>query len=204
MVTLEALKSVDMSEAEARRILEIFNGESTEDEEKEEAEPPVEDPTEEAQQTEAEAAAAEEPSEDSAASEVTEPDPKEPSSEEAAAEEAPVSEEDTDPEPAAVNPLAEENAALRSRVVQTGLRAAGLAAGVKPERLDALLKLADVSRIDPMAADVQEQLDAAVQSALSLVPELVIAAPAVTTGSAGMHPREPANATDPFSRGFRG
>ena len=48
------------------------------------------------------------------------------------------------------------------------------------------------------------RFDTARNLALSLVPELAMTAPAVTTGSAGMHPREPANATDPFSKGFRG
>lgn len=210
MVTLEALMSAGMSEEEAKRILEIFNGESADTDENEEAEPPMADAAEEAEPAEAEQPAAGEPPDEAAFSEETEENSGESPADESAvteeAAEAEASEQEPHAEPgqSAVNPLEEENAALRARVVESGLRVGALAAGVKPERLEAFFRLADVSGIDPMAADAQEQIDAAVQRALALVPELAMTAPAVTTGSAGMHPREPVNPIDPFSRGFRG
>lgn len=208
MVTLEALMSVGMTEEEAKRILEIFNGKNAENDESEETEPPMAE--EAAAEAEAEEPPSEELSEDSAVTEETETGSEEPPAEESAVmEEAvemeePAQESPAKSEPSAANPLEEENAALRARVVATGLRAGALAAGVKPERLEALMRLADTSGVDPMAADAQEQINAAVQRALVLVPELAMTAPAVTTGSAGQHPREPANPLDPFSRGFRG
>lgn len=203
MVTLEALMNAGMSEEEARRILEIYNGEKVETEEA----PPMADASEEDQQAETEEPTAEEPEAEPAASEEPEaPDTEaqEPPAEGVSEAEESVQEAPVESGPQSVNPLDAENAVLRARVVQIGIRAAGLAAGVKPERLEALERLADASGVEPMAEDAQAQIDEAVQRALSLVPELAMTAPAVTTGSAGMHPREPANATDPFSRGFRG
>ena len=201
MVTLEALMNAGMSEEEARHILEIFNGETDENEE---SEPPMAETAEETESAEAEEPAAGESADEAESSAETEDSSGESPADESAVTEEAAETEEPDSEPPAVNPLAEENAALRTRVVESGLRAGALAAGVKPDRLEALFRLADTSGIDPMAADAQEQIDAAVQRALSLVPELAMTAPAVTTGSAGMHPREPVNQTDPFSRGFRG
>lgn len=97
---------------------------------------------------------------------------------------------------------AAENAALRARLIESELRAAGMAAGVPPERLRALARLADTSQVDVTNEDAARQIADAVAAALKEVPELASAP--FAAGSLGTHPRDPARPTDPFARGLMG
>lgn len=109
---------------------------------------------------------------------------------------------DPDPDDSAPT-LAAENAALRAALLTAQVHNCGLAAGVKPERLNALCRLVDASSIDPTAEDAEERVKAAVQAALDEVPELVSALSA-PTGALGTHYRGTAQAPDAFSRGLLG
>ena len=98
--------------------------------------------------------------------------------------------------------LAAENAALRQRLLDIGVRSCALALGVRPERAGAVRKLTDTSAIDPAAENAMEQINEAVRRALEEVPELAGGA-GVTVGALGAHPRE-SQTLDAFARGLGG
>ena len=128
--------------------------------------------------------------------EPTEPEPDEPEPDEP---------EPDEPEPTEPAPdLTAENAQLRASLLSALLRSGGLAAGVKPERLGALVKLADVSAVDPLSEDAAEQVNAAVAAALEEVPELAPANPAAIPGALGQHPRNTGKSLSAFERGLLG
>ena len=98
--------------------------------------------------------------------------------------------------------LAAENAALRQRLLDIGVRSCALALGVRPERAGAVRRLTDTSAIDPAAENAMEQINEAVRRALEEVPELAGSA-GVTAGALGAHPRE-SQTLDAFARGLGG
>lgn len=202
-VTLEKLVALGMTEEEARRALEAAGGSQTPKEPEEtgesgSAEPAGEPKTPgegekpgtsgEALETPETPEAPEEPG--------TTGEPETP--EKDGGEEAPESGEDMPDK----GGLAAENAALRQRLLDIGVRSCALALGVRPERAGAVRKLTDTSAIDPAAENAMEQINEAVRRALEEVPELAGGA-GVTTGALGAHPRE-SQTLDAFARGLGG
>ena len=188
MVTLEALMQAGVNEDEAKRIMELVRRSEPDQEPAE----PEQEPTEPDQEP---AEPEQEPTESD--QNPTEPDqnPTEPD------------QESTEPEtpPVEVTPTpdyAAENAALRARLIESELRAAGMAAGVRPERLHTLARLADTSQVDVTGENAAQQIAGAVAAALKEVPEL--AATPFAAGSLGAQPREPSRPADPFARGLMG
>lgn len=204
-VTLEKLVALGMTEEEARRALEAAGGSQTPKEPEEtgesgSAEPAGEPKTPgegekpgtsgEALETPETPEAPEEPG--------TTGEPETP--EKDGGEEAPESGEDMPDK----GGLAAENAALRQRLLDIGVRSCALALGVRPERAGAVRKLTDTSAIDPAAENAMEQINEAVRRALEEVPELAGSA-GVTAGALGAHPRESQTlALDAFARGLGG
>lgn len=204
-VTLEKLVALGMTEEEARRALEAAGGSQTPKEPEEtgesgSAEPAGEPKTPgegekpgtsgEALETPETPEAPEEPG--------TTGEPETP--EKDGGEEAPESGEDMPDK----GGLAAENAALRQRLLDIGVRSCALALGVRPERASAVRKLTDTSAIDPAAENAMEQINEAVRRALEEVPELAGSA-GVTAGALGAHPRESQTlALDAFARGLGG
>lgn len=202
-VTLEKLVALGMTEEEARRALEAAGGSQTPKEPEEtgesgSAEPAGEPKTPgegeklgtsgEALETPETPEAPEEPG--------TTGEPETP--EKDGGEEAPESGEDMPDK----GGLAAENAALRQRLLDIGVRSCALALGVRPERAGAVRKLTDTSAIDPAAENAMEQINEAVRRALEEVPELAGGA-GVTAGALGAHPRE-SQTLDAFARGLGG
>lgn len=202
-VTLEKLVALGMTEEEARRALEAAGGSQTPKEPEEtgesgSAEPAGEPKTPgegekpgtsgEALETPETPEAPEEPG--------TTGEPETP--EKDGGEEAPESGEDMPDK----GGLAAENAALRQRLLDIGVRSCALALGVRPERAGAVRRLTDTSAIDPAAENAMEQINEAVRRALEEVPELAGSA-GVTAGALGAHPRE-SQTLDAFARGLGG
>lgn len=202
-VTLEKLVALGMTEEEARRALEAAGGSETPKEPEEtgesgSAEPAGEPKTPgegekpgtsgEALETPETPEAPEEPG--------TTGEPETP--EKDGGEEVPESGEDMPDK----GGLAAENAALRQRLLDIGVRSCALALGVRPERAGAVRRLTDTSAIDPAAENAMEQINEAVRRALEEVPELAGSA-GVTAGALGAHPRE-SQTLDAFARGLGG
>ena len=95
-----------------------------------------------------------------------------------------------------------ENLLLRQRLLETLVRCCGMENGVRPERLDALVRLTDVSKVDVFAADMHEQVTAAVKAALKMAPEIG-GGKAMAFGSLGRHPRERVNSEAAVAASFR-
>ena len=202
-VTLEKLVALGMTEEEARRALEAAGGSET-------PEAPEEPETTGKPETPEKDGEPEAPGEDekpgtSGEAPETPEAPKEPGTtgepetpEKDGGEEAPESGEDMPDK----GGLAAENAALRQRLLDIGVRSCALALGVRPERAGAVRRLTDTSAIDPAAENAMEQIDEAVRRALEEVPELAGGA-GVTAGALGAHPRE-SQTLDAFARGLSG
>lgn len=126
-----------------------------------------------------------------------EPDPEPPADPEPPVEPEPPA----DPEPELDTALADENAALRARLLEAEVRSCGLECGVKAERLGALQRLTDASDVDPTAEDVHEQVLTAVRAALELVPEL--GGGGASIGGLGQHPRNRQSADAATAANFR-
>lgn len=202
MVTLEALMQAGVNEDEAKRIMELVRQSEPEQEPTE----PEQEPTEPEQEP---AEPAQEPVESEQESTEPEQEPTEPAQEPVEPEQEPTepeqepAEPETPPAEAAPTPdYAAENTALRARLIESELRAAGMAAGVRPERLRTLARLADTSQVDVTAENAAQQIAEAVATALKEVPEL--AATPFAAGSLGAHPRESSRLADPFARGLMG
>lgn len=210
-VTLEKLVALGMTEEEARRALEAAGGSETPEAPEEpettgkpetpekdgEPEAPGED---EKPGTSGEAKDAQEDEAPETPEAPEEPgttgEPETP--EKDGGEEVPESGEDMPDK----GGLAAENAALRQRLLDIGVRSCALALGVRPERASAVRKLTDTSAIDPAAENAMEQINEAVRRALEEVPELAGSA-GVTAGALGAHPRE-SQTLDAFARGLGG
>lgn len=207
-VTLEKLVALGMTEEEARRALEAAGGSGTPKEPEEPGEHGSAEPTGEPEApgedekpgTSGEAKDAQEDE----APEMPEA-PEEPGTtgkpetpEKDGGEKAPESGEDIPDK----GGLAAENAALRQRLLDIGVRSCALALGVRPERAGAVRRLTDTSAIDPAAENAMDQINEAVRRALEEVPELAGGA-GVTAGALGAHPRE-SQTLDAFARGLGG
>lgn len=207
-VTLEKLVALGMTEEEARRALEAAGGSETPKEPEEPGEPGSAEPTGEPEApgedekpgTSGEAKDAQEDEAPETPEVPEEPgttgEPETP--EKDGGEEAPESGEDIPDK----GGLAAENAALRQRLLDIGVRSCALALGVRPERAGAVRRLTDTSAIDPAAENAMEQINEAVRRALEEVPELAGGA-GVTAGALGAHPRE-SQTLDAFARGLGG
>ena len=197
-VTLEKLVALGMTEEEARRALEAAGGSQTPKEPEETGESGSAEPAGEPK-TPGEGEKLETPETPEAPEEPgTTGEPETP--EKDGGEEAPESGEDMPDK----GGLAAENAALRQRLLDIGVRSCALALGVRPERASAVRKLTDTSAIDPAAENAMEQINEAVRRALEEVPELAGSA-GVTAGALGAHPRESQTlALDAFARGLGG
>lgn len=199
-VTLEKLVALGMTEEEARRALEAAGGSQTPKEPEETGESGSAEPAGEPKTP----GEGEKPGTSGEALETPEA-PEEPGTtgepetpEKDGGEEVPESGEDMPDK----GGLAAENAALRQRLLDIGVRSCALALGVRPERAGAVRKLTDTSAIDPAAENAMEQINEAVRRALEEVPELAGGA-GVTVGSLGAHPRE-SQTLDAFARGLGG
>lgn len=199
-VTLEKLVALGMTEEEARRALEAAVGSETPKEPEKPGEPGSAEPA-----GEPEAPGEDEKPGTSGEAPETPEAPEEPGTtgepetpEKDGGEEAPESGEDMPDK----GGLAAENAALRQRLLDIGVRSCALALGVRPERAGAVRRLTDTSAIDPAAENAMEQIDEAVRRALEEVPELAGGA-GVTAGALGAHPRE-SQTLDAFARGLGG
>ena len=199
-VTLEKLVALGMTEEEARRALEAAGGSQTPKEPEESGESGSAEPAGEPKTP----GEGEKPGTSGEALETPET-PEEPGTtgepetpEKDGGEEVPESGEDIPDK----GGLAAENAALRQRLLDIGVRSCALALGVRPERAGAVRKLTDTSAIDPAAENAMEQINEAVRRALEEVPELAGGA-GVTAGALGAHPRE-SQTLDAFARGLGG
>ena len=212
MVTIEALRQAGMSEAEARRVLELYGtepGESVQESgpDKEASKDGLTKPSGAAGPERKESARVqpEEPAQ-AEAEDPVQPKPEEraqPGAEDADRQETPPEAKSAEAAPGKPAPdYAAENAALRARLIESELRAAGMAAGVPSERLRTLARLADTSQVDVTQKDAGRQIADAVAAALKEVPELASAP--LAAGSLGAHPRDPARPIDPFARGLMG
>lgn len=224
MPTVEQLTALGVSEEDAKRMLAALEPErpveadKARDADADKAEKPARGETPE---PEPEADKTEEPAPEADKAGEAEPQPKpEPEPEPDKTEEAdadkaeepepeptpepePAPEPEPEPEPTPDAPdYVAENARLREALTASLVAQAAMRRGVKPERLGALKKLADLSGIDPTADDAEALALRAVEIALEEVPELATGAPGI--GSLGTHPRESANPIDPFARGFDG
>lgn len=207
-VTLEKLVALGMTEEEARRALEAAGGSETPKEPEEPGEPGSAEPAGEPEapgkdETPGTSGEAKDAQEDEAP-EMPEA-PEEPGTtgkpetpEKDGGEKAPESGEDIPDK----GGLAAENAALRQRLLDIGVRSCALALGVRPERAGAVRRLTDTSAIDPAAENAMDQINEAVRRALEEVPELAGGA-GVTAGALGAHPRE-SQTLDAFARGLGG
>ena len=207
-VTLEKLVALGMTEEEARRALEAAGGGETPKEAEEAGEPgsaePADEPEAPGKDEKPGTSGEAEDAQEGEAPETPEV-PEEPGTtgepetpEKDGGEEAPESGEDIPDK----GGLAAENAALRQRLLDIGVRSCALALGVRPERAGAVRKLTDTSAIDPAAENAMEQINEAVRRALEEVPELA-GSTGVTAGALGAHPRE-SQTLDAFARGLGG
>lgn len=214
MVTLEALIHAGMNEDDAKRIMELYRQSEAEQEPTEAAQPAEQETPAESETTaavEAEPAGSETGLKELPA-EAPETTPEGLETTPEKPEIAPVesrmrtgaarSSENADPSPADSDSLRESNIILQARLIESELRAAGMAAGVRPERLHTLARLADTSKIDVTGENAAQQIAEAVAAALNEVPELALSP--FAAGSLGAHPREYSRSTDPFSRGLMG
>ena len=90
-----------------------------------------------------------------------------------------------------------------ARVVQAEARTALAGLGVPAARLDAALKVADLSGINPIDAKAGEKIAAAAAKVLELVPEFKAQPAGAGTGPTVATPRKP-GALDDFQRGYMG
>ena len=107
-----------------------------------------------------------------------------------------------EPESAPGADYAAENQRLRTALTESLVAQAALQRGVRPERMGALKKLADLTKIDPTADDAPALALEAVEHALQEVPELATGAPDI--GSLGAHPRSSAAPNATTRAAFRG
>lgn len=212
MVTIETLRQAGMSEAEAGRVLELYGtepGESVQESgpDKEASKDGLTKPSGATRPERKESARAqpEEPAQ-AEAEDPVQPKPEERDEwefEDPARTQTPPESPKTEEAPGKPAPdYAAENAVLRARLIESELRAAGMAAGVPPERLRTLARLADTSQVDVTQKDAGRQIADAVAAALKEVPEL--ASTPFAAGSLGAHLRDPARPIDPFARGLMG
>ena len=202
-VTLEKLVALGMTEEEARRALEAAGGSQTPKEPEEtgesgSAEPAGEPKTPGEGEKPGTSGEALEAPETPEAPEEPETTGKPETPEKDGGKKVPESGEDIPDK----GGLAAENAALRQRLLDIGVRSCALALGVRPERAGAVRRLTDTSAIDPAAENAMEQINEAVRRALEEVPELAGSA-GVTAGALGAHPRE-SQTLDAFARGLGG
>ena len=207
-VTLEKLVALGMTEEEARRALAAAGGSETPKEPEEPGEPgsaePAGEPEAPGEDEKPDTSGEAEDAQEGEAPETPEA-PEEPETtgepetpEKDSGEETPESGEDMPDK----GGLAAENAALRQRLLDIGVRSCALALGVRPERAGAVRRLTDTSAIDPAAENAMDQINEAVRRALEEVPELAGNA-GVTAGALGAHPRE-SQTLDAFARGLGG
>ena len=105
---------------------------------------------------------------------------------ERAQEDAPEKEQET--------PLAERLAAMQAKLGEYQLRTAAALSGVPKERIPYVMRMADVTGLDPTAADAAEHYQQAIDKVLADVPELRGGA---GTGSTGNFARKPVDTVDP-------
>lgn len=105
---------------------------------------------------------------------------------ERAQEDAPEKEQET--------PLAERLAAMQAKLGEYQLRTAAALSGVLKERIPYVMRMADVTGLDPTAADAAEHYQQAIDKVLADVPELRGGA---GTGSTGNFARKPVDTIDP-------
>ena len=105
---------------------------------------------------------------------------------ERAQEDAPEEEQET--------PLTERLAAMQAKLGEYQLRTAAALAGVPKERIPYVMRMADVTGLDPTAADAAEHYQQAIDKVLADVPELRGGA---GTGSTGNFARKPVDTVDP-------
>lgn len=98
------------------------------------------------------------------------------------------------PEKEQTAPLKERLAKMQAKLGEYQLRTAAALAGVPKERIPYVMRMADVTGLDPTAADAAEHYQQAIDKVLADVPELRGGA---GTGSTGNFARKPVDAVDP-------
>ncbi|MGN1370188.1 MAG: hypothetical protein ACI4WX_15060 [Aristaeellaceae bacterium] len=98
------------------------------------------------------------------------------------------------PEKEQTAPLQERLANMQAKLGEYQLRTAAALAGVPKERIPYVMRMADVTGLDPTAADAAEHYQQAIDKVLADVPELRGGA---GTGSTGNFARKPLDNDDP-------
>ena len=98
------------------------------------------------------------------------------------------------PEKEQTAPLKERLANMQAKLGEYQLRTAAALAGVPKERIPYVMRMADVTGLDPTAADAAEHYQQAIDKVLADVPELRGGA---GTGSTGNFARKPVDTVDP-------
>lgn len=98
------------------------------------------------------------------------------------------------PEKEQTAPLKERLANMQAKLGEYQLRTAAALAGVPKERIPYVMRMADVTGLDPTAADAAEHYQQAINKVLADVPELRGGA---GTGSTGNFARKPVDTVDP-------
>lgn len=98
------------------------------------------------------------------------------------------------PEKEQTAPLKERLANMQAKLVEYQLRTAAALSGVAKERIPYVMRMADVTGLDPSAADAAERYQQAIDKVLEIVPELRGGA---GTGGTGNFARKPVKEADP-------
>lgn len=102
--------------------------------------------------------------------------------------------QDTPPNEEQTVSLSQRLDTMQAKLAETQLRSAAALAGVPKARIPYVMRMADVTGLDPSAADAAESYQKAVDKVLADVPELRAGA---GTGSAGNFARKPIDTVDP-------
>ncbi len=102
--------------------------------------------------------------------------------------------QEDEPEKEQTAPLKERLANMQAKLGEYQLRTAAALSGVPKERIPYVMRMADVTGLDPCAADAAEHYQKAVDKVLYDVPELRGGA---GTGSTGNFARKPVEPVDP-------
>ena len=102
--------------------------------------------------------------------------------------------QEAEPEEEQTAPLKERLAHMQAKLGEYQLRTAAALSGVPKERIPYVMRMADVTGLDPTAADAAERYQQAIDKVLADVPELRGGA---GTGSTGNFARKPVDTVDP-------
>lgn len=95
--------------------------------------------------------------------------------------------------------VSEQLETAKRQLLLARAESAAAQAGIRPDRIKQAVKLAELSGIDPMANDAENQIAEHIRAVCDGMPELLTA---TGTGAAGAFARKTEAASDPFERGF--